>query len=188
MSSAQSPRNSVQTFHLSPLIRFTLLSLYLALTLPLPLLARVTESVVPPLALAIGIVFGAIALYGVLCERVETSDLAIAVTYPAWVKWVRKGWSLPWAEVEDLSMRTTGQGGLVYYFVSRERDRAYLLPMRIVGFQRLLEIVRDKTGINTSSVRALAQPWMYLALLGCTMLLLLADAWTILAGLQQISS
>ena len=178
----------MQTFRLSPLIRITLLALYVALTLPLPLLARVTNSVVPPMALAIGIALGAIALYGVLCERVETSDRGIAVTYPVWVKWVRQGWSLPWSEVEDLSMRTTGQGGLVYYFVTRDHDRAYLLPMRIVGFQQLLAIVQDKTGINTSSVRALAQPWMYLALLGCTLLLLLADAWTFVFGLQQIAS
>ena len=116
----------MQTFRLSPLIRITLLALYVALTLPLPLLAWVTHSVVPPMALAIGIALGAIALYGVLCERVETSDRGIAVSYPVWVKWVRKGWSLPWSDVEDLSMRTTGQGGLVYYFVTRDRDRAYL--------------------------------------------------------------
>ncbi|MGK7908656.1 MAG: hypothetical protein AB4040_15720 [Synechococcus sp.] len=188
MSQISSASNEVQIFHISPLIRFTLLGLYVALTIPLPLLAKVTHAVIPPQGLAVGIGVGFIALFGILSERVETSEWGIAVTYPSWVRWLRKGWSLPWSEVKDLSMRTTGQGGLVYYFVSHARDRAYLLPMRIVGFKKLLAEVQDNTAIDTSTVRALAQPWMYLALLGCTLLLLLADAWTILVGMQQLAS
>ena len=187
MSEALPDRDSFQTFHISPLIRFTLLALFVALTIPLPVLAKVTESVVPPELLAVGIVLGGVTLYGILSERVETCDLGIAVTYPVWVRWLRKGWSLPWSEVQELSMRTTGQGGLVYYFVTQARDRAYLLPMRIVRFQKLLEVVQRNTDIDTSTTRALAQPWMYVALLGCTVLLLAADIWTVLVGLQQLA-
>lgn len=76
-------------------------------------------------------------------------------------------------------MRTTGQGGLVYYFIDRASDRAYLLPMRVAGFARLVEIVQQKTGIDTRDVKPLSQPWMYFILLGCTFLLLLTDAWVI---------
>ena len=50
-------------FRLSPLIRITLLSLYFALTLPLPFLSRVTQAPVPPGVLAVALVLGAIALY-----------------------------------------------------------------------------------------------------------------------------
>ncbi|MEM9566996.1 MAG: hypothetical protein AAF974_01710 [Cyanobacteria bacterium P01_E01_bin.34] len=188
MSDASFERIEIETFHISPLIRITLLSLFIALTLPLPILAKVTNSVVPPELLAMGIVLGAVALFGILSERVETSNRGIAVTYPTWVRWLRRGWSLPWSEVDELSMRTTGQGGLVYYFVTQARNRAYLLPMRIVRFRELLQIVQQNTGIDTSTTRALAQPWMYLALLGCTLLLLIADAWTVLVGVQQMTS
>jgi hypothetical protein len=96
----------------------------------------------------------------------------------------RKGWVLPWAEIENLKLRTTGQGGLVYYFVSTS-GKAYLLPMRVVGFSRLVELVQAKTGIDTTDVRPLAQPWMYLILLGFTTLLLLIDTWTISTALTQ---
>ena len=58
------------TFRLSPLIRITLLSLYTALTAPLPILSQVTSSPVPPALLWLGIGLGAIALYAALCERV----------------------------------------------------------------------------------------------------------------------
>lgn len=51
--------------------------------------------------------------------------------------------------------------------------------MRVAGFARLVNIVQSKTGIDTTDVRPLAQPWMYLILLGFTLLLLLIDAWAI---------
>ena len=51
--------------------------------------------------------------------------------------------------------------------------------MRVVGFAKLVRIVEAKTGIDTTDVRPLSQPWMYFILLGCTILLLLVDAWTI---------
>jgi hypothetical protein len=170
-------------FRLSPLIRITLLSLYLALTVPLPFLAAATKAPTPPSLLWVGIVAGFIALYAVLCERVIVDDQEIKVSYPNWVpRFFRKGWTLPWVNVKELKPRTTGQGGLVYYFLSNE-GQAYLLPMRIVGFSRFVRLVQEKTGIDTTNVYPLAQPWMYVILLGFTMLLLLIDGWTIATAL-----
>ncbi|PSM50662.1 hypothetical protein C7Y66_02750 [Chroococcidiopsis sp. CCALA 051] len=171
--------NSTSLFRLSPLIRITLLSLYIALTIPLPFLAKVTAAPVPPIWLWIGISIGFIALYAALSERVILDDQGIQVTYPLWVpKWFRRGWSLPWSEVKELKPRTTGQGGLVYYFLSQE-GKAYLLPMRVAGFAKLVREVQAKTEIDTTDVIPLSQPWMYLILLVFTLLLLLVDAWTV---------
>ena len=161
------------------------MSLYVALTIPLPFLAQVTAAPVPPGLLFVGIGLGAIALYAVLSERVILDDRGIQVTYPGWVpSFFRKGWLLPWSEVKELKPRTTGQGGLVYYFLSQSGN-AYLLPMRVAGFAKLVREVQAKTGIDTTDVKPLAQPWMYLILLGFTLLLLLVDAWTIMTALAQ---
>jgi hypothetical protein len=177
--------NQPDIFRISPLIRITLLSLYVALTVPLPFLAEVTDAPVPPVLLWIGIALGAIALFAALSERVVVDHEKIQVTYPAWVpKFFRKGWLLPWTDVKDLKMRTTGQGGMVYYFINQSQQ-AYLLPMRVVGFGRLVKLVQTHTGIDTTDVRPLAQPWMYLILLGFTLLLLLVDGWTIWTALTQ---
>ncbi len=171
------------TFRISPLIRLTLLSLYAALTIPLPFLAEATEAPVPVSGLWVGIVLGAIALYAALSERVVLTQSDICVTYPAWVPTgipgiFRKGWSLAWSEIKALKPRTTGQGGLVYYFLSQSGE-AYLLPMRVAGFARLVRQVEAETGIDTTDVKPLAQPWMYLILLSFTLMLLAIDAWTI---------
>ena len=184
--SEQDVQPSPSTFRLSPLIRITLLSLYVALTVPLPFLAQVSDAPVPPALLWGGISLGLLALYGALSERVIVDDEKIQVTYPKWVpRFFRKGWELPWADVKDLKMRTTGQGGLVYYFVSQSSEQAYLLPMRVVGFARLVKLVETYTGIDTTDIRPLAQPWMYLILLGLTLLLLLVDGWTIWTVFSQ---
>ena len=178
---AESTHSSVpttsETFRLSPIVRITLLSLYVALTAPLPILAQVTHAPVPPTLLALGLLLGAIALFAALSERVIVDKDGIRVTYPAWVPgFFRRGWQLNWSEIQALKPRSTGQGGLVYYFVSQEQ-KAYLLPMRVAGFARLVRRVEQETGIDTTDVRPLAQPWMYLILFGLTSLLLLVDAW-----------
>ena len=72
-------------FRISPLIKLTLLSLYIALTVPLPFLSEATNAPVSPVILAIGLTLGGVALYAVLTERVIVNDQGIQVSYPAWV-------------------------------------------------------------------------------------------------------
>jgi len=174
----------LQVFHISPLIRLTLLLLYVALTIPLPFLAQVTAAPISPIVLAGALALGGLFLFVILLEQVVVSEEGLAVTYPPRVKWIfqgifQRGWFLPWEEVESLKPRWTGQGGIVYYFVSRSQA-AYLLPMRIAGFARLLHWVEAKTQIDTKDIKPLAQPWMYFILLGCTLLLLGIDLWVVI--------
>jgi hypothetical protein len=72
----------------------------------------------------------------------------------------------------------------VYYLVSQNRN-GFLLPMRIVGFSRMLRLIQIKTGIDTKDVKPLAQPWMYAAVLGVAGLLAIADLWVIYTVLTQ---
>lgn len=164
------------SFRISPLIQLTLLALYIALVIPLPFLAVVTGAPVPPNLLWVGFTIGGLALYGALSEKVIVDEEKIAVTYPSWVQMFgRKGWMLMWKDISALKPRSTGQGGIVYYFLDQAQERAFLLPMRVVGFARLLRYVQARTEIDMSDVKPLAQPWMYVILLGLTLLLLLVD-------------
>jgi hypothetical protein len=169
-------QNNLDRFNLSPLIRLTLISLYIALTLPLPFLAEATQAAVSPRLLWVGLVLGAIALWGALSERLLVDDQGLRLVYPAWVP--RKGWQIDWQDITALKPRSTGQGGLVYYFLDKTGN-GYLLPMRVAGFKRLVDRVQLETQIDTQDVRPLAQPWMYFVLLSFTVMLLLMDAWTI---------
>ena len=178
-----------QVFPIAPFIRLTLLLLYVALMGPLPFLAQATQAPVSPLGLTGGIVLGGLGLYGALGQRVVVDDQAIEVTYPGWIRWLlRDGWRLPWDQAQALKPRSTGQGGIVYYFVgidpAGEEQRAYLLPMRVAGFARLVGLVERYTNLDTQDVKPLAQPWMYGILLLFTLFLLLIDLWTISTALS----
>lgn len=170
-------------FKISPLIQLTLMSLYVALVIPLPFLSELTQSPISPALLWVGAIVGGTVLYGVLSEKVEVDEAGIAVTYPAWVRaFGRKGWALKWSEIKALKPRSTGQGGIVYYFLNEAEDKAYLLPMRVVGFARLVRYIDAKTEIDIRDVKPLSQRWMYLILLGLTAMLLLVDIWTIVTA------
>ncbi|MBE9116209.1 hypothetical protein IQ249_09905 [Lusitaniella coriacea LEGE 07157] len=167
-------------FRISPIIRITLLTFYTALTLPLPFLAKASASPIPASFLWGGIALGGVLLYGLLGERTILDEEKIQVVYPQWFPgFLRQGWELKWTEIKNLKLRTTGQGGLVYYFVSHAEDRAYLLPARVAGFARLVRQVEEKTGIDTKDIRPMPQPWMYFILCAIALLLLLVDFWTI---------
>ncbi|MGK7888694.1 MAG: hypothetical protein AB4042_05125 [Leptolyngbyaceae cyanobacterium] len=186
MFESSAPQSSDQ-FNLSPLIRTTLLTLYGALLVPLPFLAIATQAPVPPWILAIAVAIGAVLLYAALTERVVVDEQQIQVTYPQWVPKVwRRGWSLNWSEITALKPRSTGQGGIVYYFLAGD-DRAYLLPMRVAGFARLVGYVQAKTQLPMRDVKPLAQPWMYFILLGFSLLFWLFDGWVIWMSLTLAS-
>ncbi len=152
---------------------------YISLTIPLPFLAKFTQTNIAPELLWITIAMGFMVLQGALSEQVIVDGEKIMVTYPRWINWLfRRTWTLQWSEIKALKMRTTGQGGLVYYFISHNQQ-GFLLPMRIAGFNRLVANVQARTGIDTTDIHPLSQPWMYIFLMVLTIFLLLIDLWTI---------
>jgi hypothetical protein len=176
----------IENFYISPIIRGTLTLFYIALLLPLPFLAQSKGGASPGLLIG-GALLGMVALQGALSQKVTVDDTEIRVRYPRWFpSFLVQSWSLPWSEVTALKMRSTGQGGIVYYLVSRSNER-YLLPVRIAGFAKLVTVLQAKTDIDTQDVRPLAQPWMYFFLLVVTILLLLSDVWFIWMVLTQIN-
>ncbi len=161
---------------ISPLIRYSLYSLYLALVLPLPfLLAQHSSSPLQITILGITLGMGWLLLIGALSQRVDVDDQGIQISYPAWVPgWFQSGWQVSWEQITDIHTSSTSQGGLAYYLVTASQDR-YLLPMRIQGFKRLLAILQDRTGLETHSFYPYVQPWMYLILALCAGILLICD-------------
>jgi hypothetical protein len=157
-----------ERFQISPLIRGTLIGVYLALVLPLPLMAPAGLRPLLLLAAPIGLAL----VWALLSEEVLLNDQRIQVGYPRWCAWLlRRGWQLPWQEISRLIPMGTSQGGTVYY-VSSARQEHYLLPQRLNRFNDFLERFQAASGVNTSQVQRLTPPWTYqlLALLAALML------------------
>ncbi len=162
-------RQSIHRYPMAALIRFTLVGLYLALVLPLPLLA-------PPalrLTMLAAVPFGLLLVVAATSEMVEITSLEIRVGHPGWCAWLlRRGWTLAWTRVEGLTPLPTSQGGRVYYVRSngegstgsspqRQVRQAYLLPQRVDRFEDFLTRFSSYSGVDTSSVVRLTPPWTY---------------------------
>ena len=158
-----------ERFGLSPLIRFTLLSLYGALVLPLPLLAPAESRWL----MVAGLLLGLVLVIGLLSERVETDAEGIQVRYPAWIRWLlRRGWTMRWQDIRALVPVGTSQGGTVYYLKAADLCHQ-LLPQRIERFDRFLQLLRERTTVSTTGIGRLTPPWTYqvLAILSVGMVL-----------------
>jgi hypothetical protein len=161
-------------YPMAPLIRFTLLGLYLALVVPLPALAP--EPLRPWLLLAA--VAGLLLVLAITSERVELDDRELRVGHPPWCAWLlRRGWQLPWSRITALTPVATSQGGRVYYVRSGATagDRsggAWLLPQRVARFEEFLERFSEATGLSTAGIGRISPPWTYrlLALLSACLL------------------
>ena len=176
-----SPGNlTVERFGLSPLIRFTLISLYVALVLPLPLLA--------PAGLrgwmSAGLILGLGLVLGLLSEQVETDAEGIRVRYPAWIGWLfRRGWSLAWSDIRALLPVGTSQGGTVYY-VKAANLKHQLLPQRIDRFDRFLTLLQERSSVKTAGIGRLTPPWTYQLLAALAVLMVVAELGFALAVTQ----
>ncbi|MEB3320017.1 MAG: hypothetical protein VKI63_03660 [Cyanobium sp.] len=164
---SDAPQATSERYPMAPLIRFTLIALYLALAAPLPVLAP--PSLVPLLWIAL--VLGLLLVVAATSEQVELSAEGIRVGHPAWCRWLlRRGWQLSWPAIDGITPVTTSQGGRVHYL--RQGERAYLLPQRIAGLEPFLARLGRETGLSTAAIGRISPPWTYrlLALLCGVML------------------
>jgi len=161
-----------ERFQLSPLIRATLISVYLALVVPLPLMAPPSLKLILWMAAPTGLVL----VVALLSEQVEIDSNGIKVGHPVWCSWLlRRGWQLQWDEVRRLVPVGTSQGGTVYYLTTADLEQR-LLPQRLGRFDRFLAVVQQRTGISTTSVKRLTPPWTYQLLFSLAIIMLVTES------------
>jgi len=163
--------SQTHTYRMAPLIRGTLVLLYLVLVLPLAPLAP------PELrpALLVALPIGLALVLAISSEQVQLEEGAIRVSYPSWCGWlVRRGWQLSWDAVTALTPVATSQGGRVFYLRSRDGG-AYLLPQRVERFEQFLAEFGRLSGVDTSGIGRISPPWTYRLLAALCAAMLLAE-------------
>jgi len=159
-------------YRMAPLIRFTLLALYAALVLPLPLIAPVELRA--PLWIAFWL--GGALVVALTSEQVVVDAEGLRVAHPDWCAWLlRRGWQLPWRQVAALTPVATSQGGRVFYVRSKGETRSYLLPQRVERFDDFLSRFTALSGVGTDTVARISPAWTYQLLAVMSGLLLLAE-------------
>ena len=138
-------------------VKSSLISLYLALTIPLPLIS-IEELKIP------SIIIFALGLYliiNITSDYVETCSNKISYKSSFISKLLgKKNWEISWKDIKLIKSLPTSQGSKVYYFNTFQGDN-FLVPQRVEKFEKFLLIVSSNTGIDINEISYISPLWTY---------------------------
>ena len=138
-------------------VKSSLISLYLALTIPIPFIS-VDSLKIPSI---ITFVLGLYLIINITSDYVETCDNKISYKTSFISKTLgKKNWDISWKDIKLIKSLPTSQGSKVYYFNTKKDDN-FLVPQRLENFERFLSIISVKTGINVKNISFVSPLWTY---------------------------
>ena len=138
-------------------VKSSLISLYLALTIPIPFIS-IDNLIIPSIALFI---LGLYLIINITNDYVETCSNKIIYKTSFISKILgRKNWEVSWQDIKLIKSLPTSQGSKVYYFNTVEGDN-FLLPQRIENFEKFLLIISQNTGIAIDGISYISPLWTY---------------------------
>ena len=150
-------------------VKSSLISLYLALTIPIPFIS-IDKLIIPSIVLFI---LGFCLIINITNDYVETCNNKISYKTSFISKLLgRKNWEVSWKDIKQIKSLLTSQGSKVYYFNTVEDDN-FLLPQRIENFEKFLLIISKNTGIAIDGISYISPFWTYklLTLLSTVMII-----------------
>ena len=138
-------------------VKSSLVTLYLALTIPLPFIT-IEKLKIPSM------VFFALGLYliiNITSDYVQTCSNKISYKSSFVSKFLgKKNWEISWKDIKLIKSLPTSQGSKVYYFNTFQGDN-YLVPQRVENFEKFLLIVSKNTGIAIDEISYISPLWTY---------------------------
>ncbi len=152
-------------------VKSSLISLYLALTIPIPFIS------IDQLKF-LSIFTFVLVLYLIINinnDYVETSNNRISYkTSFISKKLGRKNWDISWKDIKSIKTLPTSQGSKIYYFNTNEDDN-FLIPQRIENIEKFLLIVSKNTGIDSNAISYISPLWTYKLLTLMSVLMIIGE-------------
>ena len=157
-------------------VKSSLISLYLALTIPIPF---ISVGKLKFFALFI-FVLGLYLIIDITSDYVETSNKKIAYKNSFISKILgRKNWEISWKDIKLIKTFPTSQGSKVYYFNTFKGDN-FLVPQRVEKFEKFLLIVSSNTGIDINEISYISPLWTYKLLTLLSVLMIIGELFAFL--------
>ena len=138
-------------------VKSSLISLYLALTIPIPFIAIENLKIASITIFILGLYL----IINITNDYVETCNNKISYKTSLISKTLgRKNWEIPWKDIKSIKSLPTSQGSSVYYFNTIKGEN-FLMPQRLEKFEKFLLIVSKNTGIKVSEISYLSPLWTY---------------------------
>ena len=152
-------------------VKSSLISLYLALTIPIPLIS--TDNL--KLISSITFIFGLFLIFDVTSDYVQTCDTKI-VYKTSFISKIfgKKSWEIIWDDIKLIKSYPTSQGSKVYYFITN-KNKNYLVPQRLDDFENFLLLVGKKTGLKVDNLTYISPLWTYKLLTFLSILMIIGE-------------
>ena len=152
-------------------VKSSLISLYLALTIPLPF---ISIDKLKNLSIVI-FVFGFYLIVKITSDYIEICDKKISYKTSLVSKtFGRNNWDIFWKEIKLIKSLPTSQGSKVFYF-NTSKGENFLIPQRLENFEKFLLIISRKTGINVKEISYLSPLWTYKVLTILSVLMIFGE-------------
>ena len=138
-------------------VKSSLISLYLALTIPLPFISIEKLKIPSIIIFALGLYL----IINITSDYVETSNNKILYKTSFISKFLgKKNWEISWKDIKLIKSLPTSQGSKVYYFNTHQGEN-FLVPQRVEKFEKFLLIVSSNTGIDINEISYISPLWTY---------------------------
>ena len=138
-------------------VKSSLISLYLALTIPIPFISIDKLKIISLISFFIGLYL----ITNITNDYVETCDNKISYKTSFISKiFGKKNWEISWKDIKLIKSVPTSQGSKVYYF-NTYKDKNFLVPQRLENFEKFLLVVSKRSGIAINGISYISPLWTY---------------------------
>ena len=157
-------------------VKSSLISLYLALTIPIPFISIDELRIFSIITFALGLYL----IFNITSDYVETCNNKISYK-TSFVSKVfgKKNWEIPWKDIKLIKSVPTSQGSKVFYFNTKKGNN-FLIPQRVENFEKFLLIVSKNTGIDINQISYLSPLWTYKLLTLLSVLMIIGELFAFL--------
>ena len=152
-------------------VKSSLITLYLALTTPIPLI------VIDDLRI-LSIIFFVLGLYliiNITSDYVETCNNKISYKTSFISRILGKtDWEVFWKDIKLIQSLPTSQGSKVYYFNTKKGEN-FLMPQRLENYDKFLSIVSKNTGFDINKISYISPLWTYKLLTSLSVLMIIGE-------------
>ena len=157
-------------------VKSSLISLYLALTIPIPFISNDQLKIISLITFFIGLYL----IINITSDHVETCNNKVYYKTSFISKTLgRKNWEIFWKDIKLIKSLPTSQGSRVFYFNTKTGDN-FLIPQRLENFEEFLEIVSKNTGIAVADISYLSPLWTYKLLTFLSVVMIVGELFAFL--------
>jgi len=152
-------------------VKSSLITLYLALTLPIPFISIEGFKIISFVLFFVGLIL----IVNITSDYVEISNDKISYKTTFFSDLVgKKSWEVFWKDIKLIDSSPTSQGSKVYYFNTHKGEN-FLMPQRVENFEKFLFIVSKNTGLKINKITYISPLWTYKLLTSLSVLMIIAE-------------